>query len=74
MSDSVNSVVKRKQFGELHSFLLSKQLQMYFAEVVGLPVSQLSEKHFHALTELIFNLNKILNSLHENACLLKIKK
>ena len=48
----------------MHSFLLSKQLETYFAEVVGLPVSQLSEKHFYALTELIFNLNKkILNLL-----------
>ena len=68
VADNVNSVVKRKQFtchfGELHSFLLSKQLETYFAEVVGLPLSQLSEKHFHALTELIFNLNKkILNLL-----------
>ena len=37
---------------------------MELAEVVGLPVCQLLEKHFHVLTEIIFSLNKkILNML-----------
>ena len=36
---------------------------MELAEVVGLPVCQLSEKQFHILKEIIFSLNKILNML-----------
>jgi hypothetical protein len=64
----VNTVVKRTQFtshfGDLHNFLSSKELEADFSKLIKIPVDQLSEQHFHALTEIIFGLNKnILNVL-----------
>lgn len=66
-SDNVNTVVTRKgftsHFGDLHNFLTSNELETEFAKLIGNPVSELSEQHFHALTEIILNLNKMILSI-----------
>jgi hypothetical protein len=68
----VNTVVKRTQFtshfGDLHNFLSSKELEADFSELIKIPVDQLSEQHFHALTEIIFGLNKNVLSVLVGEC------
>ena len=62
VSENVNKIVKRKyftgHFGDLHNLITCKDLEREFSKLVGLPVSLLTEHHFHAMTELILALNR----------------
>ena len=64
ISENVNKSVQRKEFtchfGDLHSFLLSNDLQKEFAELMGIPVSLLAEQHYHVLTEMVLALNSCI--------------
>ena len=42
---------------------MSIQLEADFSELIKIPVDQLSEQHFHALSEIIFGLNKNILSV-----------
>ena len=60
-----NHILKERKdftghFGDLHSLITSKDLEKEFSKLVGLPVSLLAEHHFHAMTELIFALNRLV--------------
>ena len=42
---------------DLHSLLVSNELEKEFAELVGIPVHLLVEQHYHVLTEIVMALN-----------------
>ena len=61
VSADVNKKVQRKEFtchfADLHSLLVSNELEKEFAELVGIPVQLLVEHHYHVLTEIVMALN-----------------
>ena len=61
VSADVNKKVQRKEFtchfADLHSLLVSNELEKEFAELVGIPVHLLVEQHYHVLTEIVMALN-----------------
>ena len=61
VSADVNKKVQRKEFtchfADLHSLLVSYELEKEFAELVGIPVHLLVEQHYHVLTEIVMALN-----------------
>ena len=64
VSDNINKTVQRKEFtchfADLHSLLISKDLEKEFAELMDIPVTLLAEEHFHALTEVMLALNSYI--------------
>lgn len=64
VSENPTRKVKRKDFtchfSDLHSLLVSDALEKEFGMLINIPVSMFSECHYHALTELIYNLNSIV--------------
>ena len=64
VSDNINKTVQRKEFtchfADLHSLLISKDLEKEFAELMDIPVTLLAEEYFHALTEVMLALNSYI--------------
>ena len=67
VSENTNKKVQRKEFtghfSDLHSLLTSHDLEKEFAELMGVPVSLLAEQHYHALTEIVLQLNTRIVSI-----------
>ena len=61
VSDNINKTGQRQEFTchftDLHSLLTSKDLEKEFAKRMDIPVTLLTEEHFHALTEVKLALN-----------------
>lgn len=61
VSENVEKKVQRKDFtchvSDLHSLLLSKELEYGFAGLMVIPVATLAKHHFHVMTEIVLALN-----------------
>ena len=64
ISETTVRKVKRKDFtchcADLHSLLVSNELEKEFAKLLEVPVNLIYEQHYHALSELMFALNSTI--------------
>lgn len=64
VSDNIHKTVQRKEFtchfADLHSLLTPTDLEKEFAKLMDIPVTLLTEEHFHALTEVMLASNSYI--------------